>query len=303
MDMDRLAAIEIFVRVIDAGSFSAAARHQGIGQPAVSKAIAQLEDWLGVRLLLRSTRSLTPTDAGRNFYNHAKRTVEEADEAVRAARGVAVGLCGRLRVSAPVCFARLHLVPQLPRFLAKHPDLDLELMLDERSIDLVDEGIDVALIMGAMPDSSMVARKIGQARRLVMATPAYLERHGTPASPGDLQAHQVVIYTRDGVGEACTFRQGTAEATVTPRGRVSITASEGVRAAVLADIGLTIASEWSFTPELISGAVVSVIEDWALAPIALSVVFPTGRLVSAKAREFVSFVESCLEPRSIELVA
>jgi DNA-binding transcriptional LysR family regulator len=299
--MDRLAAIEIFVRVVDTGSFSAAARYQGIGQPAVSKAIAQLEEWLGVRLLLRSTRSLTPTEAGQNFYSHARRTVEYADEAVRAARGAAVGLCGRLRVSAPVCFARLHLVPQLPRFLAKHPDLDLELMLDERSINLVDEGIDIALCMGALPDSSMVTRRIGQARRLVMATPAYLGRHGTPAFPGDLQAHQMVIYTRDGVGEACTFRQGTSEETLILRGRVSITASEGVRAAVLADIGLTIASEWSFTPELISGAVVPVMEDWALEPIPLCAVFPTGRLVSAKAREFVSFVESCLKPRTIEL--
>jgi len=301
--MDRLAAIEIFVRVIDTGSFSAAARYQGIGQPAVSKAIAQLEEWLGVRLLLRSTRSLTPTEAGQNFYSHARRTVEYADEAVRAARGAAAGLCGRLRVSAPVCFARLHLVPQLPRFLAKHPDLDLELMLDERSINLVDEGIDIALCMGALPDSSMVTRRIGQAPRLVMATPAYLERHGTPAFPGDLQAHQMVIYTRDGVGETCTFRQGTSEETVILRGRVSITASEGVRAAVLADIGLTIASEWSFTPELISGAVVPVMEDWALEPIPLCAVFPTGRLVSAKAREFVSFVESCLKPRTIELAA
>lgn len=301
--MDRLAAIEIFVRVIDTGSFSAAARHQGIGQPAVSKAIAQLEEWLGVRLLLRSTRSLTPTEAGRNFYNHAAQTVAEADEAVRAARGVAVGLCGRLRVAAPVCFARLHLVPHLPRFLAKHPDLDVDLLLDERSIDLVDEGIDVALRMGALPDSSMIVRRIGEARRLVLATPAYLERHGTPASPDELRAHQVVIYTRDGVGETCTFRQGAAETTVTPSGRLSITASEGVRAAVLAGIGLTVTSEWSFTPELISGAVVPVMEDWTLEPIALSAVFPTGRLVSSKAREFVSFVESCLEPRKVEAAA
>jgi DNA-binding transcriptional LysR family regulator len=243
------------------------------------------------------------TEAGRRFYNRAKRTVEEADEAVRAARGGAVGLCGRLRVSAPVCFARLHLVPQLEGFLAKHPDLDLDLMLDERSIDLVDEGIDVALRMGAMPDSSMVARRIGQARRLVIATPVYLERHGTPASPDDLQSHQVVIYTRDGVGEACTFRRGVAEATIIPRGRVTISASEGVRAAVLANIGLTIASEWSFTPELASGAVVSVLEDWALEPIALSAVFPTGGLVSAKAREFASFVESCLESQRTILAA
>jgi len=301
--MDRLAAIEIFVRVIDSGSFSAAARQRGVGQPAVSKAIAQLEDWLGVRLILRSTRSLTVTEAGRSFYNHAKRTVEEADEAVRAARGRAVGLCGRLRVSAPVCFARLHLVPQLEGFLAKHPDLDLDLMLDERPIDLVDEGIDVALRMGAMPDSSMVARRIGQARRLVIATPVYLERNGTPASPDDLQSHQVVIYTRDGVGEACTFRRGTAEATIIPRGRVTISASEGVRAAVLANIGLTIASEWSFTPELACGTVVSIMEDWALEPIALSAVFPTGGLISAKAREFVSFVESCLESQRTVLAA
>lgn len=295
--MDRLAAIEIFVRVIDTGSFSAAARYQGVGQPAVSKAVAQLEDWLGVRLLLRSTRSLAPTEAGRNFYDHAKRTVEEADEAVRAARGAAVGLSGRLRVSAPVCFARLHVIPRLPDFLASHPQLDLDLRLDERNVDLVDEGIDVALRMGDLPDSSMLVRRIGQARRLVIATPAYLERHGTPTSPDDLQGHQLVIYTHDGVGEACTFRRGAVETTIVPRGRISITASEGVRAAVLADIGLTVASEWSFTPELASGTVVPVMVDWVLAPIALSAVFPTGRLVSAKARAFIAFVEHCLEPR------
>lgn len=295
--MDRLAAIEIFVRVIDTGSFSAAARYQGVGQPAVSKAVAQLEDWLGVRLLLRSTRSLAPTEAGRNFYDHAKRTVEEADEAVRAARGAAVGLSGRLRVSAPVCFARLHVIPRLPDFLASHPQLDLDLRLDERNVDLVDEGIDVALRMGDLPDSSMLVRRIGQARRLVIATPAYLERHGTPTSPDDLQGHQLVIYTHDGVGEACTFRRGAVETTIVPRGRISITASEGVRAAVLADIGLTVASEWSFTPELASGTVVPVMVDWVLAPIALSAVFPTGRLVSAKARAFIAFVEHCLEPQ------
>lgn len=296
--MDRLASLEIFVRVIETGSFSAAARYQGIGQPAVSKAISQLEEWLGVRLLLRSTRSLTPTEAGLSFYQHAKRAVEDADEAVRAARGSASGLDGRLRVSAPVCFARLHIIPQLPRFLDKHPDLDLDLRLDERHVDLVDEGIDVALRMGDLADFSMPARRIGQARRLLIGTPAYLARHGTPSSPSDLLDHQLVIYTHDGVGEACTFRRGADEATITPKGRISITASEGVRAAVLADIGLAIASEWSFTPELISGAVVPVMEDWQLEPVALSAVFPTGRLVSAKAREFLAFVESCLQPRA-----
>src|ERR1700722_19364765 len=135
--MDRLGALEIFVRVVDAGSFSAVARRQRIGQPAVSKAIVQLEQWLGVGLLLRSTRSVVPTEAGRIFYERAKRTIEEADEAVVAARGSACGLSGKLRVSTSVCFGRLHVIPNLSVFLAEHPDLDIELVLDDRTVDLV----------------------------------------------------------------------------------------------------------------------------------------------------------------------
>ena len=150
--MDRLAALEIFVRVVDTGSFSAAARHQRIGQPAVSKAVVQLEKWLGVSLLMRSTRSVVPTEAGRIFYERAKRTIEEADEAVVAARGSASGLSGKLRVSTSVCLGRLHVIPNLPAFLAEHPALDIDLVLDDRNVDLVNEGIDVALRVGAMPD-------------------------------------------------------------------------------------------------------------------------------------------------------
>src|SRR5713226_10596304 len=123
--MDRLAALEIFVRVVDIGSFSAGARNQQIGQPAVSKAVVQLEEWLGVSLLMRSTRSLVPPEAGRIFYERAKRTVEEAHEAVLAARGSAHGLSGKLRVSTSVCFGRLHVIPNLSVFLAEHPDLDV----------------------------------------------------------------------------------------------------------------------------------------------------------------------------------
>src|SRR5467141_585371 len=194
-EMDRLAALEVFVRVVDTGSFSAVARHQRVGQPAVSKAVVQLEEWLGVSLLLRSTRSVVPTEAGRIFYERAKRTVAEADEAVVAARGSASGLSGTLRVSTSVCFGRLHVIPRLSAFLAEHPDLDIELVLDDRHLDLVNEGIDVSLRMGAMPDSNMTARRIAEGRRIVVATPAYLQRQGTPKSPGDLVSHQAVIYT------------------------------------------------------------------------------------------------------------
>lgn len=292
--MDRLAALEIFVRVVDTGSFSAAARVHQIGQPAASKAVTQLEEWLGVGLLVRSTRNVAPTEAGRSFYERAKRTLEEANEAVFAARGAAARLSGTLRVSAAVCFARLHIVPRLPEFLAEHPGLDIELVLDDRSIDLVAEGIDVALRMGPISDSSMTVVKIAQARRLVMATPAYFNRHGAPRSPDDLAGHEAVIYTRDGGGQSWSFRRDNIDVPVSLQGRVKVTASEGLRAAVIADIGLTVASEWNFTPELRSGAVSAILQDWELPALSLSAVFPAGRLASSKARAFVSFAAHCM---------
>src|ERR1700676_4746291 len=289
--MDRLAALEIFVRVVDTGSFSAVARHRRIGQPAVSKAVVQLEEWLGVSLLMRSTRSVVPTESGRIFYERAKRTIEEADEAVAAARGSASGLSGKLRVSTSVCFGRLHVIPGLSAFLAEHPDLEIELVLDDRNVDLVNEGIDVALRMGALPDSNMTARRIAVGRHVVVATPAYLQRHGTPMSPGELINHQAVIYTRGGGGASWTFRKGAAEVPVVLQGRLKVTQAEGVRGAVICDMGLTVASEWLFSSELRSGKVVAILQDWALPTTNLSAVYPTGRLASTKARAFVSFVE------------
>jgi DNA-binding transcriptional LysR family regulator len=277
------------------GSFSTAARIQNIGQPAVSKLISQLEDWLGVRLLLRSTRGLTPTEAGLSFYPRAKRAIEEADEAVLAARGTAAGLAGRVRVSAAVCFARLHIVPKLPLFLAAHPGIEVDLLLDDRNIDLVEEGVDVALRMGALTDPAMSTRKIAERRRLVMATPDYFARNGTPEAPADLIGHEAVIYTRDNPSGAFTFRRGTTETSVSISGHVQISATEGLRAAVLAGVGLTVPSEFAFSPELKSGEVLAVLEDWTLPPITLSAVYPTGRMASSKARTFVSFVEDCLK--------
>ena len=292
--MDRLAALEIFVRVVDTGSFSAVARDRNIGQPAVSKAVIQLERWLGVSLLMRSTRSVVPTEAGRVFYERAKRTIEDADEAVVAARGSACGLSGKLRVSTSVCFGRLHVVPHLSAFLVEHPDLEIELVLDDRYVDLVNEGIDVALRTGVMPDSNMTTRRIGEGRRLVVATPDYLQRHGTPASPGELTSHQAVIHTRGGGGQSWTFRKGASEVSVVLQGRLKVTQAEGQREAVFCDIGLAVASELLFASELKSGKVVAVLEDWTLPPTTLSAVYPSGRLASTKARAFASFVEKLM---------
>lgn len=287
--MDRLQAMTAFVRVVETGSFSQAARQIGVGQPAISKTIAQLEDRLQVRLLIRSTHGLTPTDAGMRFYERAKAAIHEADEAELEAKGAGSGLSGRLRVCAATTFARLMVIPHLPKFMAAHPDLDVDIVLDDRVIDLVSEGIDIGLRMGELMDSSAVARRLATGRRSVFATPAYLEKHGAPKVPADLAAHQAVVYTQ--LGRSWTFRRNGTEASVAVSGRVQLSAAEGIRAAVKADMGLAVTSDWMFWPELQSGEVVRLLEDWELPPIDLWAVFPTGRLASAKARAFAEFVE------------
>ncbi|MHC8393642.1 LysR family transcriptional regulator [Pseudomonas sp. LB3P93] len=291
--MDRLGAMETFVYVVETGSFSAAARRLNIGQPAVSKTIAQLEARLAVRLLLRSTRGLTPTEAGLAFFERAKRAIEEADEADNAARGAASGLTGNLRICAAVTFGRLHIVPHLGPFLDQNPDLNIDLMLDDRNVNLVEEGVDIALRLGAQSDSGLTARKIAECRRVVLGTPAYFEKHGEPTCPADLSKHQALTYSLGG-GANWQFRNGADEQSVTISGRIRVNAAEGLRAAVLAHQGLTLASEWMFAPELANGAVREVMKDWTLPNQDLWAVFPTGRLASAKARAFVEYVQGLL---------
>jgi DNA-binding transcriptional LysR family regulator len=296
--MDRLQAMTAFVRVVETGSFSAAARQLGLGQPAVSKTIAQLENRLQVRLLVRSTHALAPTDAGLRFYERAQQALRDVDEAELEARGAGAGLQGRLRVSAPTTFARLMIVPRLPEFLTRHPSLDMDVILDDRVIDLVSEGIDIALRLGTLADSTAVARRIARGGRCVVATPAYLAGAGMPRMPADLAHHHAVVYSQ--LGDGWTFRRGETEVQVTIRGRLRVSAADGIRAAVLADMGIAVVSNWMFAPELASGAVKSVLPDWTLPPIDLWAVFPTGRLASAKARAFADFVEDAVnieEPR------
>jgi DNA-binding transcriptional LysR family regulator len=247
--MDRMAAMEAFVLVVDTGSFSAAARRLNVGQPAVSKMVAQLEDRLGIKLLMRTTRGLTATEAGLNYYERARRSIEGADEAELDARGAGSGLTGRLRISAAVTFARIHLMPHLPEFLAQHPGLEVDVVLDDRNIDLVHEGIDVALRMGRLTDSTLTARRIASGRQVVLASPAYFARVGEPATP---------------------------------------------RAAVLADAGIAVASEWMFAPEIADGTVKAVLQDWELPRIDLWAVFPAGRTATAKARTFTQFVQDVM---------
>ena len=290
--MDRLRDMELFVRVVETGSFSAAARHLKIGQPAISKAIGALEDRLGARLLVRSTRQLRPTEAGTAFYERAIRAIAEASEAEAAARGAGAGLEGRLRVCTPVTFGRLNLVPKLAAFLEAHPKIQLELVMDDHDKDLVAENIDAAFRCGVLPDSAMVARKLAQTQVLVVASPAYLARKGVPRTPTDLLKHDGIIFTN--MGEDWVFRRGNSETQVRIARRLTFTAAEGVRAAVIAGLGFTICSRWIFAPELESGEVVPLLKDWRLPPDKLWVIYPSGQLTSTKARVFVNWFEKII---------
>ncbi len=171
-----------------------------------------------------------------------------------------------------------------------HPNLCLEVVMDDRTVDLLEENIDVAFRLGELADSSLTARKLATSDRLLLASPAYLERYGLPLSPTDLLSHQAIVYSQPPGGAVWKFRQGTAETSVTLRTRLSFTAAEGVRESVLAGLGLTMASRWMFAREFEDGRVVSLLQDWTLRPVDLWAIYPAGRLPSSKARAFVNWV-------------
>lgn len=288
--MDRFQAMQMYVQVVDAGSFSAAARILNIGQPAVSKTIAQLEKHLDVRLLLRTTHGLTPTEAGLRFYERARITLQQADEAEIAARGADKGLTGILRVAAAPTFARLHVIPQLATFMKQHPELKIDIRLDDRPIDLISEGIDICFRMGNLQDSGAVARKLATSRRSALATAEYLSRFGYPQHPRELSQHEALIFSP--LNATWPFHRGDEVENVSLQGRLHLSAAEGIRSAVLAHMGVTVASDWMFAQEIADGTVERLVSDWTLPDIDLWAVFPAGRMATAKARQFAAFVEA-----------
>lgn len=292
--MDRLGAMAQFVRVVEAGSFSAAARVLGQGQPAISKAVAQLERRLGVRLVTRTTRSLHLTDAGRAFYDRAKVVLDAAEEAEAAARETSAALTGRLRICAPVTFARLHIVPSLPSFLAAHPALDIELVLDDRRIDLVEEGIDVAIRAGQLGDSSMVATRLAEGQRLVLGSPDFWASHPKVTQPGDLAALPFIAYGPAPGGLDWIFAADNSTELVRMRPRIRVSALEGVREALFVGLGFAVLSEWSAADGVADQKATTRLDSFRLPSVALSAVYPAGRQASRRARLFVSHIRTVL---------
>ncbi|MEM7706640.1 MAG: LysR substrate-binding domain-containing protein [Pseudomonadota bacterium] len=288
--MDQLLAMRQFVSVVDAGSFSAAARLLHVGQPAVSKAIAALEDHLGVRLLVRTTRSHSVTHAGERFYERARRVLDEVDEAEKAARDESTALTGRLRVAAPPVYASSQIIPRLAEFTNDHPDLSIDFVLDDRLINLVEEGVDVGIRAGELRDSSLVARRIDTSHRLVVGAPAYLERYGEPQKPAELARFRVITYAGFRGPTQWSFKRGGHTSEVMLDSGIRVSAAEALRAAIIAGLGYGVVSSRMMEAELASGQVRQVLKGWTLPATGVWAIYPAGRRPPAKATAFVEWL-------------
>lgn len=286
--MDRMAEIQTFVHVAEAGGIGAAADRLGLAKSAVSRRLKDLEERLGVRLVNRTTRQLSLTDTGKTYYERATRILADLEDADQTAAAVHGALSGRLKIAGPQSFGVLHLLPAVTSFLETHPDVWIDLDVTDNRVDVVHEGFDVAVRIGQLEDSSLIARKLAPVRNIVCASPSYLEKHGTPEHPEDLMNHTYLRYSN--VPERRIFSwidEHGRERVVNPKARLMANNGEMLQAA--AELGLGIISQPTFLiyRALEEGRLVPIlpgIEWWQLGAYAL---YPPGRHLSAKVRAFV----------------
>jgi DNA-binding transcriptional LysR family regulator len=286
---DRLVALRAFVRTARSGSFSRAARELGLSQPSVSRILAQLESEVGARLLLRTTRAVTLTDAGADYLARIEPLLTALDEADHAARGTGE-LRGVLRIALSSSFGVREVIPRLPKFLERHPALRIDMGISDQRQDLVAQGVDVALRLGSLPDSSVVARKLAEAPRVLVASPAYLKRRGWPRNPADLAFHAVIIGPGAAGPNAWTFAKEGRRASARVEGRLTTAASEGATAGAVAGLGISITSLWACRAEIKRGELTRIMEDWEMPAVELHALFPSGRAASPAARAFIDYL-------------
>lgn len=288
--MDRLDAISVFVRVVDAGSFSAVAKTLGVGQPAVSKQVAALEAHLGAQLLRRTSRSLTLTEAGRDFYESSLRIIGDVEAAEsRVGRG-AVSPSGLVRANVTPVFGRLYIVPRLNEFFSRYPGVSVELVVTDHLVNLIEESVDLGVHNGELSDSSLSVRKIAQTPIVTVATPAYLAAYGEPLTPADLEQHACIIYAPNGAPRVWGFSGRFGPVFHHPKGAFRTNDAEQIRAAVLADMGLAHTPGWLFASEIASGVVRLVLTEFEPAKLAISAVRPGGKFLASKVRVFIDFL-------------
>jgi DNA-binding transcriptional LysR family regulator len=288
--VDKFDAMQMFVRVIEKGSFSAVARERGIGQPAVSKQISALEDELGAELIHRTSRSIAMTEAGRNFYESALHILGDFENATsRIGRGQTAPR-GLIRVTVPPTFARLHMVSKLPAFFAAYPEMAVEMAASESPTTLVEDGFDLAIHSGDLPDSTLVARRFAQTMTILVATPQYLTRYGAPESPDDLHRFRSVVFIERGSVQPWTFGSGQNAKRVVPTGVFRTSDIEQMRMGALEHLGIVQGPAWLFAAELREGTVVRLLTAFERT-MPIVAVRPASRKLSTKVRIFIEHLE------------
>jgi DNA-binding transcriptional LysR family regulator len=297
MRLDDVTAMIVFARVVELSGFSAAAQALGLSKSAVSKQISRLEDRLGTRLLNRTTRQLSLTEAGAAFYERCQRVEAEALAAEEAVTRLAEAPRGLLKVNAGVSFGTRHIAPALPDFLALCPDLEVDLSLNDRLVDLVDEGYDVALRIGELGDSSLVARRLAPLKMRLVAVPAYLDRAGRPTHPGDLKEHDCLLYAYQQGGQTWSFKGPEGETKVRPSGRMRVNNGDAILQACLGGQGLALLPEFICWEALADGRLERLLPDWQVGGDgAIHAVFPASRNLSPKVRVFIDFLVTRFGP-------
>jgi DNA-binding transcriptional LysR family regulator len=287
--MDRVEAMSILHAVVEAGSLSGAGRRLGIPLSTVSRKVSDLETHLGTQLLVRSTRSISLTEVGKGYVIATRRILEDLAEAERAAAGEYAVVKGKLVITAPIVFGRLHMVPVVTAFLQAYPKTDVRLVLADNLLHLIDDHMDLALRIANLPDSSDVAVKVGSVRRVVCANPSYLERRGCPQNPRDLADHDVVTFSAFALSEAWTFGKGAAARPATPRSRLTVNTAEAAIDAAIAGVGLTRVLSYQIADAVNAGRLVTVLDDHAPDPVPVSLVYPGQEMLPRKLRAFIDF--------------
>ena len=294
---DRLRELTAFVRAGETGSFSRVARELGVSQPSISRMVASLEVRLGVKLFLRTTRAVAPTDAGRVFLERARQILSDLDDAENATRG-ADSLRGTLRVALSGAFGIREVIPRLPRFAEQHPKLGIELLMSDRTEDLIAEGADMALRLGPLADSGFGARLLGKAPRLAVASPAYLARRGAPQTPAALPRHNCILGPGLSGRTGWRFTRSGRATSVIVKGPIKVASADGVVACAKAGLGIALASRWMCRAELEAGELVAILSDYQLDWVEVHAVYPGGRRPSLKVRTFSDYLAAQLMHRN-----
>jgi LysR family transcriptional regulator, regulator for bpeEF and oprC len=288
--MDQIAAIRIFVRVVERGSFSSVAREAGVGQPAVSKQITALEAHLGAQLLRRTSRNLSLTEAGQEFYESAVRLLNDLEAAEsRVGRGQTAP-SGLIRITVAPVFGRLYVVPRLSEFFARYPEIAVEAIVTDRVVNVVEEGVDLSIHNGELSDSTLVIRKIAATPIITVASHHYLSEYGEPTALSELDAHCCVIYAPQGAPKAWGFKGKFGNVEYRPKGSFRTNDADQIRAAVLCHLGPAHTPGWLFAREIASGDVRLVLRNYEPGPLSISAVHPAGRRLTTKVRVLIEFL-------------